>query len=90
MDCHVAALLAMTDMGYRHCERSVAIHEPVDCRVAALLAMTNMGYCHCERSVAIHAFESVYYISEKSPTNHTMQPAIYILASQPRGTLYAR
>jgi putative endonuclease len=23
-----------------------------------------------------------------SPTNHTMQPAIYILASQPRGTLY--
>jgi hypothetical protein len=45
----------MTNMGYRHCERSVAIHEPVDCHVAALLAMTDMGYRHCERSVAIHA-----------------------------------
>ena len=31
----------------------------------------------------------VYYSSKKSPATQTfMQPAIYILASQPRGTLY--
>jgi hypothetical protein len=30
MDYRVATRLAMTDIGYRHCEYSEAIHEPID------------------------------------------------------------
>ncbi len=38
---------------------------------------------HCERSAAIHALSPQLQYQPMS-----MQPAIYILASQPRGTLY--
>ncbi len=43
MDCHVAALLAMTAIWSRHCERSAAIHEVLRSWVSrslTLLAVT--------------------------------------------------
>ena len=56
MDCHVAALLAMTVNWFRHCERSAAIQEVWKSGIAAsltLLAMTVNWFRHCERSAAI-------------------------------------